>query len=430
MRGVKKIVLFILSRVMLLIIRGGISFSRSSNSRDLKELRLVWGPVPIKNNSYWSAAMKKSGYSSQTYTYNYFKGMNKRADWDLILDERYTHFPAVLKPYLAFMESLKKFDVFFLPFGGYFLGETPLMNKEAQLLKRAGKYTVVIPYGADAYVYKRIKSITLQHALLKSYPHAAKNQNRIEEKVDYWVRHGDVVLPGIMGPDGFGRWDLLAPSFLNIDLNEWKTSEKQQVENSTKNPIKIVHAPNHRGFKGSEFIVEAVKSLRLKGLNVELVLLEKLPNEEVKRVLNEETDILVEQLICPGHGLNALEGMSSGVTVISNLENEEYTLPMRRWSHLNECPIVSATPENIESVLRYLIENPQLRSKLGALGRSYAEKYHSLEAGGFFFTNVLKHIVDGDPIVDLFHPHNNRSWSNADRIETPLTNNKLDHLVN
>ena len=76
--------------------------------------------------------------------------------------------------------------------------------------------------------------------------------------------------------------------------------------------VKITHAPNFRGFKGSEFIINAVEKLQKEGFKIELNLLEKLKNHEVKKILQDETDILVEQIIFTGHALNGLEGMACG----------------------------------------------------------------------------------------------------------------------
>jgi hypothetical protein len=47
--------------------------------------RLVWGPIPIINNVYWSKAMKNAGYSSTTFTIGFYSTINKREDWDLLL---------------------------------------------------------------------------------------------------------------------------------------------------------------------------------------------------------------------------------------------------------------------------------------------------------------------------------------------------------
>jgi hypothetical protein len=387
--------------------------------------RLVWGPIPILNNSYWSKSMKINGFNSFTYTYNYYQNVNKRNDWDIILDEKYLYFHSIFKPYIAFLDSMLKYDIFFIPFSGYFLGFTRLWFIEAFLFKLFNKKTVLLPYGADAYVYNRTKSTTLNHALLLSYPNAGINQKKIQRKVDYWIQHADLIIAGIMGPDGLGRWDVLIPSILFIDLDLWKPSKKVT---SNKN-IKIVHTPNHKGFKGTEFIINAINELKNEGLDVELLLIENKQNEEVRYILENEADILIEQIVAPGHALSALEGMSSGLPVISNLDDDQYLLPFRRWSYFSECPIVSANPENIKLIIKNLINDSELRYKLGLAGRKYVEKYHGLDSAHYLFKNCIDLIyynkISKEKLLNLYHPLKNSFINNNININNPLKNNKI-----
>lgn len=389
-------------------------------------LRLVWGSDPIINNRYWSKAMRELGYNSETFTVSYYDVIGKRADWDRLLSEEFSRFPNPVKLVLGFASALLRYDVFFIGFNGFLIGSTPLWRVQALLFKIAGKKTVLIPYGADYFSYKRIRSTTLLHGLLMSYPDAARNQERIANQVDYWVRHGDVMIPGSMGPDGSGRWDVLAPSSLTIDLSMWEPSKRFSKADGKTETVYIVHAPNHRGFKGSEFVIDAVKNLQAEGLLVELILLEKVQNEEVRRVFQYEADILVEQLVATGHGFNAVEGMASGLTVVSNLQDDVYTLPFRRWSFLNECPIASGSPETLEDVLRQLITHPKLRHELARAGRKYAEKYHGYESAQHLFESVLKYL-DGEEIslINLYHPLLGEYPNRSPKIQHPLKNNRI-----
>ena len=139
-----------------------------------------------------------------------------------------------------------------------------------------------------------------------------------------------------------------------------------------------------------------------------------------------KADILVEQLIFTGHGLSGLEGMASGLVTISNLEDETYTLPMRRWSFLDECPLVSATPENIKEILRVLVKKPELRKELGNASRKYVEKYHGLDSAHYLFSNVIDYVYGKkNSIINLYHPilgtYNNRS----PKIDHPLIKNQI-----
>jgi hypothetical protein len=400
--------------------------ARLQRPRELPHKRLVWGAVPIINNKYWSNALRAAGYSSTTYMRAFFPAINKRSDFDVVMSERFGPLPLRAKELLAFWESLLRFDVFVISFDGYFLGSWPLWRLESHFLRIAGKKVVVIPYGSDSYVLRNIRSVPVIHGLLMSYPVYARRQEEIAERVAHWCRNADCVLPGAMGPDGFGRWDALLPSTLTIDTALWTASRRESVADGVNGCVFVAHAPNHRGFKGTEFVVEAVRLLQQEGLRVELVLMEKLQNDELRRVLRHDVDILVEQLVFTGHGLNAVEGMASGLPVISNLEDGQYTQTFRRWSFLGECPLVSASPESVASALRKLVTRPQLRRQLGRAGRQYVEKYHSPAAAQFLFGAVIEYVFGArDSLINLYHPLLGEYSKLGPRVEHPLTDHRI-----
>lgn len=385
--------------------------------------RVVFGPIPIINNHYWSIAMRNAGYESETYTFDYYSKINKREDWGRILSEEYGKLPTLFKFGIAFLDSLIKYDVFVIPFSGYFLGSTPLWCFESLLFKISRKKTIVIPYGSDAFVYRNISSPLLAHGLMMSYPQAARRQDQIERRVKHWVRHADFTFTSWIAPDGPGRWDVLSVSPLCLDISQWKESTREQRANGEDETVYIAHAPNHRGFKGTEFIIEAINSLKSDGIKVELVLLENIQNKEVRAALESKVDILVDQLVFTGYSMNTIEGMACGVPTICNLEDPTYTTLMRRWSYLGECPLVSSSPENIKQTLKQLIHNPALRKTLGAAGRRYAEKHHSLDAAQFLFTNIIEYLYERrGSLINLYHPLLGEYMKDQPRIVAPHIN--------
>jgi len=387
--------------------------------------RLVWGSKPIMNNHYWSDAMTQDGFESTTFV-DGCVSINNRDDWDLLLQDQYKFLPFILKSFFAFIHSLFVYDVFFISFSGYFIGQTPLWWIQAYVYKIARKKVVVLAYGGDSYVYHKIRSTALIHGLMMSYPGAAREQNKISRRVKYWCKHADVLIPGLMGPDGFGRWDILTPSPIALNSQLWELSKRQNYSDGSQSTVIIAHAPNHRGFKGTEFIISAVQKLKDEGFKVELLLLEGLKNFEVRRILYKQVDILVDQLIYTGYALNALEGMSSGLPVISNIEDEAYTLPFRRWSYLDECPIISASPETIVDTLRKLVTRPKLRHQIGSAGRKYVEKYHSYEASQYLFGEVIRYLYgDRESLINLYHPILGEFSKQEPLVDHPLVNSHI-----
>lgn len=397
-----------------------------------KPPRLFWGPVPIISNKYWSAALRAAGFDSRTVMVTYYDVINKRDDFDLYLEDIFPKlrilrfFFHMSKYYVGFLFAIRNFDVFHLPFSGCFLGFTPLRSFEPLLFKLAKKNVIIIGYGADFYVYSHIGDPSLRHALLMSYPEAARKDGVTLANITRWSRHADCIV-GYSMLDGLGRWDVLTVNPFAIDTSIWNPKTIYSDADGRNGIVRVIHAPNHRGFKGSEFVIAAVEKLRSEGLNVELVLLERKQNEEVRQIMREKGDILVEQLIYSGYAFNAIEGMATGLPVLSNLENEIYTRLIRRYAYLNECPILSTTPETIFANLKLLITNPDLRRLLGEAGRRYVEKYHSYETAQYLFGSIYKKILENKDVdlMNLFHPLKSPYNRSKPIVEHPLIENRL-----
>jgi hypothetical protein len=389
---------------------------------------LVWGPIPIINNKYWSEAMQRAGWKSRTLMSTYYPAINKRNDYDMyyedLLGARWlAPIAPIIGPYLAHLYIVWKAGVVHIPFSGGPLGCTVLWSFEAWLYRLAGVRTVVLPYGADVYMYSKIVDPTVRHALLVSYPDAAKQEAEVERCVRYWTRNADVIVMGFT-MDGIGRWEIPSGNMVCLDIDAWKESQNTW-ERRDNHTVRIMHAPNHRGAKGTEFILSAVDTLKEEGIDVELVLAERIANEQVRRLM-QEVDILADQLILPGYGLNAVEGMATGLPVIANLENHEFTGVFRRYSFLNECPIVSASPESILAVLRVLVTNQKLRQELGVAGRAYVEKYHSYATAQYLFSSIYRKFAGEDvDLMNLYHPLNSSYCRDQAVISHPLVENKI-----
>ncbi len=256
--------------------------------------RLIWGPNPIINNKYWSNALKKRNFISITLMKNYFNSINKRLDFDQYTDELFIfkYFTGFLNkilihtviPFYSFIYSIWKYDIFHHPFAGGYLGDTPFWKLETKLLHFCGCKVIIIGYGGDFYCYSKINNISWRHALLLSYPDLAKEEKKKQKRINYWVKNADIILNGFQ-IDGLGRWDVLAYSILSIDTKIWNKKSKYSRNNGLNGVVNIIHTPNKRGAKGTEFIIQAVDSLKNEGLKVNLILIENKKNDEVKKIM-------------------------------------------------------------------------------------------------------------------------------------------------
>jgi glycosyltransferase involved in cell wall biosynthesis len=395
--------------------------------------RLVWGPIPLINNKYWSNSLRKEGFDSATIV-NHHYSIYEKDDFDIYFDDivpkiiRNIKLSPVVSSWIVFLYAIKNYEIFHHSFAGGFLGNTLFWRWEAQLMRWAGCKSVIIPFGSDAYRYSRIRNISFQEGLLMNYSALAKREEEIERRISYWSKRGDGVFTARMLPDGFNRTDALAFSMITVDTEVWKEKDGLPENDGEDGVVKVVHTPNHRGCKGTEFLVHAVEELKSEGLLIELLLLEGVANSEVRRIMQEEADILAEQFINVGYGLSGIEGMASGLPVLANLEdNECYTRAFRRYSYLDECPILSATPETLKENLRVLVNNPKLRKELGQAGRKYVEKYHSEVTAQYMFKAIYDKIWHAREIdlMDLFHPMKSKYNKQQSLVKHPLQENKL-----
>ena len=395
--------------------------SRTRN-KNLKP-RLLWGSSPLINNKYWSKAMEEGGYSSTTYMYDFYSVINNKSDFDKYFLPYYKG----IKYYKFILNLIKEYDIIHTSFDGFLIGKSKLIkNKEYEIFKKCGVKLIFLSYGRDVYRYSTIMNYSRRHALIAHYGEAGKNENLIKKKVDKGIKFGDCIVSMHM-IEGLSFWDLFTFSPFCIDEKYWNSKKEKHKFNGKDGVVRIIHSPNHRLIKGTEFIIKAINELKNEGYKINFTLIERKQNNEVFEALSK-ADILIEQLL-RGYGFNAIEGMAMKCAVISNLEGDEIPIKVfRRYSFLDECPIVSATPEDIKEVIRDLLDNPKIREKIGFSGRSYVKKYHSYKASQYMFNKIYDKVWKGEDVdlINMYHPLNKDSYNNlSPKIKHPLNKNKL-----
>ena len=355
--------------------------------------RLVYGPIPVISIKFMKEAMAARGFEARTSVYDVY-AIHERSDFDDVLAKPASSYPAravrsLLGPYVVFLRSLYRFDVFHFFFNGGFLLPTPLRLLEIQLLHLAGKKVVAMPYGSDVAAPSHMHSLTLRNALVANYPDLGRQERDTLRRIRYFCERADFVVACIMHLETLPRWDLLTTHYYPIDTEAWKPVEPVEASEV----VTVVHAPNHRALKGTEFLIKACEELKAEGLPVELRLLEGVPNREVKRVL-AESDILAEQFII-GYALSAMEAMSLGKPVLSNLHDNYYYEAFRLYTGLDECPIVDTPIDRIKDNIRLLVEDSDRRRELGEAGRRYVERFHSYESAGRMWEAIYEQVWHG-----------------------------------
>lgn len=388
-----EIVLFFSSPIILVLLFAYAYTVGLLVKRDLSNPRFSLGLEPLINYKYWKEALNNQGFQAST-SVTHLNSITSVSDFDKILTEtklgRLGSNVSIIFDHIQhighLLKVLRSSDVVITSTMGYTMAHINLglltHRVEPYIFRLAGLRTLIIPYGGDAYVYRRINDVGTLHALQLSYPQRARQQRSVAKRVDFWVDEADYFLPSGMSLEGFGRWDHISPNCLCIDIEQFIQSSQAERSN-----VIITHSPNHRGAKGTSYIIEACERLKKEGLDVELKLLEGVSNSDVLRTLASESDIHVDQILMNGYGLNAIEAMAIGLPVIGHLSGD-YLEYFSKYSYLNECPIVSASPIDIYDNLKALVEDKQKRLELGAKGEEYVRNHHSYSA----FIKMLREI--------------------------------------
>lgn len=354
--------------------------------------RVIWGPTAIISLSYWARALRDQGYESETVVAGVLQ-INSAEDFDRLRDQfgprGYWFEP--WRDYLVFLYVLRKADVIVTFFDGGFLRWTALAGLEGWLLRLAGIQLVVSPYGSDIAVRGTLGPY--EDFMAIDYPELMTRSRETKKRVDWFCRNADLVIRNLQ-PGYLPRWDLVWPSQLCVDTELFspvpRPGDKQQGDGVT-----VVHAPNHRALKGTEFVIDAADSIKRSGRAIKFELLEGRRNDEVRESL-ASADILVDQLHA-GFGMLAVEGMACGLPVVTNLR----WLPEEIRSHpsISDAPLIDADAHDIEKRLLALIDDDVWRGEVGRESRLHAERWNSFDAIGKEWAYVLDAVWEGRDVA-------------------------------
>lgn len=159
--------------------------------------------------------------------------------------------------------------------------------------------------------------------------------------------------------------------YCHISLEEWAPCYAAADDSR---PLRIGHAPSHRGVKGTDLILAALERLRLEGYVFDFDLIEGVSQEEVRKRF-AKVDVVVDQLYAGWYGGVAVEAMALGKPVLVYIREDDLMfLPDQMVSDL---PVIQVTPDTIEDGLRRVLtmSRDELLN-LAIRSRAYVERWH------------------------------------------------------
>ena len=242
---------------------------------------------------------------------------------------------------------------------------------DVALFKRAGKAIVVTYQGDDArqgdYCLSNYE-ITFAGEVGPDY-YTTKSDAHKRRQIAKFSRYADRIFA--LNPDLLNVLPPVAEflPYAIVDPRRW-----EPIYPEPRARLRVLHAPSHRGVKGTRFLLEAVERLRQEGVAFDLELVENLPHAEARKRYTD-ADLVVDQLLAGWYGGFAVEAMALGKPVIAYLrESDLHVLPREMRAEL---PVIDATPATIYDVLKewLTVRRHALRER-GRAARAYVERWH------------------------------------------------------
>jgi glycosyltransferase involved in cell wall biosynthesis len=332
----------------------------------MRVLHLPEGGLPMMN---LCKSLREHGVDA-TACHFYGNRFNFESDICLHLEEVPKHKRlAEIKKF--FNTAVKEYDVFHFHFGGTFFPD----KSDVKILHQAGKKMVAHHRGSDA----RILSIAR-----KNNPYVQVKPEWTEEKIRKNLTKLSAYIDHAIALDAeiesyikdYYKETHIIPHI--VDLNRLKPKYPE----AKPNPL-VVHAPTRRNLKGTEFVLQAVQALEMKGIPFRFQLIEGKDHTETMKLLRE-ADIVIDQLRIGTAGFFSTEAMALGKPVICYIRED------LAEKYGSELPVIQASPANLTDRLEYLIQHPAEWKKLGEKGRAYTEKHHNAEHVINKFLDVYK----------------------------------------
>jgi hypothetical protein len=195
------------------------------------------------------------------------------------------------------------------------------------------------------------------------------------------------------------------PSISNLKHMKWKSFDLNIFNSNIVIPdkyvipdngnFKILHATslknrekNNKNIKGSQYIFDAIAKLKSEGYRCELIFIDNVQSKEMK-YFQVQADLIIDQLIYGHWGSSALEGVALGKPVICYFNKEWKNNYIKNFS-IESWPFIEANTASIYSVIKNLLDNPNLLLEHSKLSKDFATKHLDIEVNVKEFVKYLE----------------------------------------
>lgn len=163
--------------------------------------------------------------------------------------------------------------------------------------------------------------------------------------------------------------------FLPYTIYNWSEIQPLPYKKNTK-IFRIVHSTTNRAAKGSESILKALEKLKIRFKDhLEVILIEKMPNEKARQVY-AEADLAIDQILIGWYGAFAVEVMKMGVPVMAFIRKEDLQFVPKAMANDCQHAIIQADPVSVYERLSEVIENPSMLRTYREAALEYVHRWH------------------------------------------------------
>jgi glycosyltransferase involved in cell wall biosynthesis len=351
--------------------------------RGMNGLHLVKWPVMVDRRAGFTSRSFIS--STQPSAYALFRN----EDFDVVCDQQ--GWPKDDWHWRGLIDALLRADIRVAFFESLFFstGSWRANARILWLLRFVGIRTIMIPHGMDIfYRDARVTRYDWVACAQRDYPgwDLLAHRQLAERRTRLWCGVADLVVSADSTCFRFLPRRDVSFKWFPVDCDSLRESER-----ASGGPPVIIHAPQHRSIKGTDYLLATIERLAACGVAADLRLMEGVARDEALRRY-AEADIIADQFCMGAYGMFALEGLALGKTVLAYLDQEHLGDPVFNL------PIVNTNPDNMERVLAVLLQVPELRRRIGRASRESVQRYQSIDALAEVWAQLYRHVWWREPL--------------------------------
>lgn len=257
--------------------------------------------------------------------------------------------------------------------------------REAGALTDAGVVAGVVWHGSD------IRS-PARHALAERWSPFVDSADpftaRLQEQVDRTAEAADrlgltefVSTPDLLRDRPRAVWLPVV-----VDVSRWAPSAWQAGPR-----LRVLHAPSSGRLKGTELVEAVLRRLDAEGV-IALTLPEAVPHERMAALVGE-TDVVIDQFAVGSYGVAACEAMAAGRLVVGHVADDVRDAATAAAGE--SLPIVEATPDTLDAVLRSIAADPTAFRPHAEAGPDFVARLHDGRAAAEALSRALSQVIPG-----------------------------------